>query len=468
MQRADEFTVNNLGIAQEDLIISAGKAVAFEIAKKKKGGRVLVVCGIGNNGKDGLVIADELKKIHGFSVYVYEIKNPKTELFNKEYDIIVDCVFGTGLTRKVQGEYARIIEKMNNMSGFKVACDIPSGINADTGKVMGVAFKSDLTVSIQEYKRGHFFNDGIDYSKKTVLKDIGISIWGEFPYKLNDEDLVPFFKKRERNANKGTYKKSCVIGGSKDYFGAPTLSLNSLLTMCLGSGYGYLAVPNTYIDLYKGLNLECIVKPFSDDKSNMVLDKDFTLSLNEYSSVAIGMGLGVTEGVYEELCDILSNYTGNLIIDADGINVLARYGLEPLKTAKCNVLLTPHLKEFSRLINVDVEKIKDKTVEYAVDFAKEYNVAVCVKSSVSVITDGEKVCVNTAGSPCLAKAGSGDILSGIIAGIATRENLFDSASIGAFVLGRSGEFAEKELGDYSVTATMLPTFIGKYIAYLQA
>lgn len=467
IKKADDYTINTLGIPEEELIIAAGKAVAEEIKKHKRGGRVLVVCGKGNNGADGRVIAEELKKIHGFSVFLYDVALPKPELLSAEYDIIADCLLGTGLNGAVRGECERLINKMNAMSGYKVACDIPSGLNADTGRPQKVSFKADLTVAVQEYKRGHFFGDGIDYCGKTVAKDIGISIWGDFPYKLTDEDAAAYFKKRKRNVNKGDFSKAAVIGGSKDFYGAPVLSLSSLMTMIGGAGYGYLYAPESYQNLYKGFNPECIVKGFLDDGSNMALDETLAKNLNDCKAVAFGMGLGVTKGVYDELCDILSVYKGTLIIDADGINALSLYGKDVLKSAACKVIITPHMGEFSRLTGIPVDKLKEDPIKYAVALSKELNVTVVLKDAVSVITDGERVCVNVSGSPALAKAGSGDVLSGLIAGVAVREEPFEAASVGAYVLGRAGEFAAKERGDYSVTASMLPEFIGRFIAKLE-
>ena len=164
MRAADEYTINTTGVSEEILIERAGGAVADEIIKRFKGGRVLVCTGKGNNGKDGKVIAALLSKQHGFSVSTFSAEVGFFKIFEKKFDIIVDCLFGTGLNREITGRYKTAVQKINESGAFIVSCDIPSGINGDSGKIMGVAVKANLTIAIQEYKTGHFLNEGIDYS----------------------------------------------------------------------------------------------------------------------------------------------------------------------------------------------------------------------------------------------------------------------------------------------------------------
>ena len=194
MRLADAYTIEKLGIPEQVLVERAGNAVAEEIVKRFKGGRVLVCVGKGNNGADGKVVADILGKIHGFSVYTVNVYNGIFKVFEQPFDIIVDCIFGTGLDREVEGKYKTAIEKINNSGAHVVSCDIPSGINGDTGTAMGIAVKANLTVAIQEYKLGHFLNDGPDYSGEVVAKDIGISVWEDECYhKISDEEAVKYF-----------------------------------------------------------------------------------------------------------------------------------------------------------------------------------------------------------------------------------------------------------------------------------
>ena len=179
MRAADKFTIENLGVSEQTLAQRAGKAVADEIIKRFRGGRVLVCVGKGNNGEDGKVIANLLAKKHGFNVSVVSVYNGVFKLFEQKYDIIVDCIFGTGLNRPVDGIYKTAIDYINNSGAYVVSCDIPSGINCNNGQVMGVAVKARLTVAIQEYKTGHFLGEALDSTGEIVLKDIGISVWDD-------------------------------------------------------------------------------------------------------------------------------------------------------------------------------------------------------------------------------------------------------------------------------------------------
>ena len=179
MRAADKYTIEKLGIPERTLMARAGEAVAEEIKRRFKGGRILFVCGKGNNGGDGMIAAKLLRNVHGFSVFLLKLAAEGAEKLDYEYDIIVDCIFGTGLTREVEGEMREVIEKINAKDCFKISVDIPSGLSGDSGRVCGAAVKADLTISIQEYKTGHFLNDGKDYCGKVVNKDIGIAVFAE-------------------------------------------------------------------------------------------------------------------------------------------------------------------------------------------------------------------------------------------------------------------------------------------------
>lgn len=454
MRLADAYTIEKLGVPEQVLVERAGNAVAEEIVKRFKGGRVLVCVGKGNNGADGKVVADILGKIHGFSVYTVNVYNGIFKVFEQPFDIIVDCIFGTGLDREVEGKYKTAIEKINNSGAHVVSCDIPSGINGDTGTAMGIAVKANLTVAIQEYKLGHFLNDGTDYSGEVVAKDIGISVWEDECYhKISDEDAVKYFPKLNRNVNKGSFNKCSVIGGSKIYPGSALLSTNALVAMKMGNGYSNLAFPDCIFDMVAGLNPECTVLSLKCDGESLVFDKDGLDKLMKYDALAFGMGVGVSEENYKIINYLLKNYKGRLLIDADGLNTLSKYGVDTLKEKSCEVVLTPHVLEFARLTGKEKASVITDGINLAKDFAKEYDVTVLLKSAVSVITDGERVYLNVTGSSGQAKAGSGDVLSGIILGLITRtDELFFGAVVGAYLFGKAGEYVEKRQNQYTMTA----------------
>lgn len=468
MRNADDYTINVLGVPSEDLIERAGLAVASEIIKRLKGGRVLVCIGKGNNGEDGKVIASVLSKKHGFSVATINVSNGIFKMFDKKFDIIVDCIFGTGLNREVKGKYKTAIEKINESGAYVVSCDIPSGLNADIGKPMGACVKANLTIAIQEYKLGHFLNDGVDYCGEVIAKDIGISIWGDEYYKkLNDTCLKKFFTKPKRNVNKGSFGKTAIIGGSKQYLGSLLLSHSAYSALKMGNGYSYLVVPESIYPLVATAHPECIVKTMPSPKGTIEFDKKTLDELMNFDSIAIGMGLGVSEEIYKTLCYLITEYKGRLLIDADGLNTIAKYGVDILNKKSCEVVLTPHVKEFSRLLGIDASEVNESVITLAKDFALKYGLTLNVKSSTSVITDGESVFINTTGTSGMAKAGSGDVLSGLMAGILAKGLDFtESVAVSAYLFGKAGEEAEKKTTSFTLTATeiidALPPVIKKF------
>lgn len=455
MKTADRVTIEKTGVDEQTLIERAGRAVADEIVKRFRGGRVLVCIGKGNNGEDGKVVARELSKIHGFTVATLNVYNGIFKMLDKKFDIIVDCIFGTGLNREVEGKYKTAIEKINDSGAYVVACDIASGLNGDNGKPMGIAIKANLTVAIQEYKLGHFLNDGPDYSGKVVARDIGISVWGDdYSKKLSKCDLKEFFPERKRNVNKGCFGKTAVVGGSKEYTGSALLSANALTALKTGSGYSYLFVAESLLPIYAGKNPEVIVKPVADSDGEILFSEDFCSQLLKFDSVAIGMGMVEGENLYKIIGYLLENFNGNLIIDAGGLNVISKFGTEILGEKKCKVILTPHVGEFARLIQTNKDVIMSDIIDCAKDFAKEFGVILLLKSATSVITDGEQVYINVSGCQGMAKAGSGDVLSGILCGMTGKcDYLLDTVAGASYLFGLCGEVAQENSNVYTVTAS---------------
>ncbi len=455
MRAADEWTINKQGIPSEVLVARAGKAVAEEIIKRCRGGRVLVCIGKGNNGEDGKIIAQILAATHGFTVRTLNVYNGIFKVFDNKFDIIVDCIFGTGLNRDVDGKYKTAIEKINESNAFVVSCDIPSGLNGDSGLVMGVSVRANLTVAIQELKTGYFLNYGPDYVGKLVKKDIGISVWGDdYILRIGDDDARKLFESRPRNVNKGNYGKAVVIGGSKSFPGSVLLAYKSLCALKMGTGYSCLAAPDCLYGVVVGICPECIMKPLKSNEDSLIFDEEDFNELLKYDSVAIGMGLTASEETYKAVQFLLTHYDGRLLIDADGLNALALYGIDVLKNKKCRVVITPHIGEFARLVKKDKSEIISNLAQFAKEFAQKYGVTVVLKSAVSIITDGQDVYLNTTGCSALAKGGSGDLLSGFISGLAARhENILECALVGAYVFGKAGEYATKNGNEYTVTAT---------------
>ena len=452
MRAADEYTIRS-GFPTATLMLRAGSALADEVyaaAQRLDVKDVLVVCGTGNNGGDGYACASELME-RGLNVKVYAIEGKRTsdctrekKRYKGEYSqrisgkIIVDCIFGTGLTRQVESAFAAVIKKINASSAYVISADVPSGISGDTGAVLGTAVKADLTVALSYIKLGCVLGDGIDYSGKLVVKDIKIKMQDAVcACSYDEDDIKALYPSRKRNSHKGTFGTACIVAGSEQYPGAAALALAAALKS--GCGYVRCAV---------GEKLKWSFVPVYPQA---IYSQEPDLSAE---SIAIGMGMGNTKETYEKVCYLLENYTGKLIIDADAINALAQYGAGVLKKAKCKVLLTPHVKEFARISGYPLKNIAAKPLELAQKFAREYNVNVHLKNAVSVTTDGAKCVLSTKGNSALAKAGSGDLLSGLICGGAARGlDLIQAAVCAQYALGETAEICSENLSEYCVTAT---------------
>lgn len=462
MRISDGYTIGELKTPSATLMRRAGLALADEAERAavkqygkndgaQEGAEILIVCGAGNNGGDGYVCAAELLK-RGFNVAVYAICGDlsvdcarEKNLYNGRYlthirgSIIVDCLFGTGISRNISGECAEIIKGINDSGAYVISADVPSGLT-NCGKVSGVAVKANKTVAIAEHKLAYYLNDGPDLCGEVVRKDIGITVPESVKTSCvkvyDDGDIAKFFPKRKRNTHKGDYGSCNIVAGSEKYVGAAALSLSAALK----SGCG-------------------IVKLTTAEKVKFSLAPKFPqaiyteeIDLNA-QAISIGSGCGVSERLYKDVDFILKNYTGSLVIDADGLNALSKFGKDILKNKKCGVILTPHVKEFSRLSGEDVDEITSDPVKKANSFAKEYGVTLMLKSATTVICDGENAALNVRGSTALSKGGSGDMLSGYLCGTLARGlNLFDAAVCSAYILGVAAEISSEERTDYCATA----------------
>lgn len=447
-READKNAIS-FGLPSEVLMKRAGRALADEVqaaARRLNAKKVLIVCGTGNNGGDGYVAARELLA-RGFAVTVYcfegelstgckREKKRYTGKFTRTVagEIIVDCILGTGLNRKLQGDYATVVKKINAADAYVISADIPSGLHGDNGAVMGVAVKADMTVAFGHPKLGCVFGEGFDYCGKIVIKDIGVVADNDCARAAEDEDIAAFYKPRKRNSHKSDYGSACIIGGSEEYLGAPALAISTALKS--GCGYVYAVVPKNMKYSLAAAYPQCIYpeKPLSDA-----------------SAISVGMGMGCTNETYDTVCALLKSYKGKLIIDADGLNALAKFGKDALSQTKAKVLLTPHIGEMSRLCGLSCEEILCDPVKVAKDFAAEYNVTVHLKNAVSVTSEGKTSTLTVRGTSALAKAGSGDLLAGLICGNAARGlSVYDAAVCSQYVLGCAAEVCSETLFDGAV------------------
>ena len=266
--------------------------------------------------------------------------------------------------------------------------------------------------------------------------------------------VAKLLPKRGRNTHKGCYGKSAIVAGSEKFLGAPVLSTKACLRS--GAGYTYLFTPIKERAVYAVRLPEAIISPLRFDVE----------TLCRFDAVAIGMGMGENKKVARLAQKLLVNFTGRLVLDADALNSLARYKKDKLKelfaNKKCDVIITPHCKEFSRLTGKSVNDILENPCALAEKYAHEWGITVLLKNAYTVITDGVKTVINDKGTAGQAKGGSGDLLSGLIAGLCAQGlSTFDGGTAGAYLAGRAAEIAEREYGEYSLLATDVIDCLGE-------
>ena len=279
---------------------------------------------------------------------------------------------------------------------------------------------------------------------------------------LDDETVKTLLPKRKRKSHKGTYGKAAILAGSMEYSGAAMLS--AIACARSGAGYTALFLPADLLPYAYFRQPEILLKSINEG-GRYVFNAENMQKLLDYDSIAYGMGMGISEEVKKGATYLLNHYKGKLILDADGLNSLSLYTKEELtilfKNSKCDVVLTPHIKEFSRLSGYLVDEIERNATALAKQFAKDNAVCLLLKNATSIITDGKEVFINATGNSALAKGGSGDVLSGVIAGLcAMGASGKDAACAGSFLMGKAAELASEVLSEYSVLATDVIAYLG--------
>ncbi len=480
MQKIDSFTINEIGIPELVLMERAAFAVTDEIEKYirkklKKGtdAEILIVVEKGNNGGDGLAVARQLMS-YGYRPDVFCIDKVSratdsftrqkeilsnlgaevlTEFPEKDYDVVVDAIFGTGLKRDIEGGHKKVIEKINDMDSYVIAVDIPSGVNAGTGEIMGVSINADLTVTFGLQKMGQVLYPGCDACGKCVIYDIGFpeqavnEISPEtFTFEKSDLKLLP---ERKPDSNKGTYGKIAIIAGSKEISGAACLA--ALAAYEAGAGMVKVYTHKENRTILGSFLPEALIMTY-ENKSEALLCMDNAVSWGDV--ILIGPGMGTDEIAVEMVGAVLRDTDKPVVLDADGLNIIAE-NKNILKNRKCkNMVITPHIKEMSRLTGKTIKEIKAEPLKCAMEFAEEYGLVCVLKDARTfVCAAGEKTYVNMSGNDGMASAGSGDVLSGIIAAlIGMGKEKADAARLGVYVHGLAGDMAAKEYGRYGMTA----------------
>ncbi len=490
MRQLDRTAVEKFGIKEELLMENAGLAACFVLSKKMdiKNNKFLVFCGMGNNGGDGFVIA---RKIHsnGGTVKVvilgdkekytgaaqlnlniisklpikikqYEsLESVKTDLHH--CDTVIDAIFGTGLARNVAGKYYDVIELINSSKSESskgktvLAVDIPSGVHGDSGKVMGTAVNADYTVTFGLPKIGNILYPGYDLGGKLYVTHIS------FPPSLyNAEDLKISINEpiklpdRETTGHKGSFGNVLFIAGAAGYYGAPGFAAMSFLKT--GGGYSRLASPKSITPFIAGKASEIVFVPQEETASGSIAKKNkkALLELSEkMDMVVIGPGLSLNEETCELARELAHEIDKPLLLDGDGITALCK-DLSIIQKRKAETLLTPHLSEMSRLIDLNISEIDADKINVLQKTTDRLNSTIVLKGAHSLTgyPDGN-VFINMSGNSGMATAGSGDVLTGAIAAMyGLGLTAQDAARQGVFIHGLAGDIAADAKGKDGITA----------------
>lgn len=488
MKVLDKNTIENHGIPSLVLMERAALAVVEELYNHPFDlTNVLVVCGSGNNGGDGIAIARllhlagvrvsvcQLSKTQRMSedcrnqtmiAYSYQVPFVNNPIYS-EYTTIVDAIFGVGLSRTIEGIYKDAIEKINQAPARVMAVDIPSGINADNGQILGCAVQADVTVTFAFIKIGHCLYPGKQYSGITLMKDIGIyekreelleSHQKRYIFEPDDLKLIPA---RKTDGNKGTFGKVLVVAGSEGMAGAAILCARSV--MRCGAGMAKVITHTSNRIILQQSIPEVMVGTYNNQEDAI---EQLNLGLQWADVVVCGCGLG-TDALAEYIVSyIIKNTLLPLVLDADALNVLSRHK-EWLDECSVDCTITPHLGEMSRLCEKSIKEIKDNLIDTAMTFAKEHKVYCVLKDAVSCIASPDGcVYLNTSGNCGMATAGSGDVLAGIIAGLlAIHVPQSYAAALGTYVHGLAGDKAKEKYGESYMMAGDIIESLGEVFRF---
>jgi NAD(P)H-hydrate epimerase len=490
MKMIDRIAIEKYGIPGVVLMENAGKSVVDEIIKEFGfNANFTVVCGRGNNGGDGFVIARHLYD-KGFKVKVFIVGDMKgikgDSLINLniiinmgvdireiisdddlmklketviDYPIVIDALFGTGLNKDVQGIRERIINIINRYSKYTFAVDIPSGIGGNDGKVYKAAIRANKTITFALPKCGNLIYPGAEYNGKLIIKNIGIpnkiieNI--ELSHNLIDLGIIKYnLPSRRKNTHKGNYGKANIIAGSSGMTGAAILTCKSALRTGLGLLRLYIGESLNHI--VKTSIPEIITVPLREIRKGVIginhIDRIIS-DTKEASVLTIGPGCGNTAEVSEIIKQVIANVEVPIILDADGLNGLSK-NIEWLSEKKTKIIITPHIGEMSRLTGIEIEEIQENLIKVARDFSQNWGVIVVLKGASTIIASPEgEVFINIKGNPGMATAGSGDVLTGIITGLVAQGlDPLEAAVTGVYIHGVTGDRVARDKGEYGLLA----------------
>ncbi len=477
MRTADRWAIEGQGVPSLQLMETAGWAVADAAAEIASPGPAIVVCGKGNNGGDGLVAARRLAET-GFEVEALLLA-PGDQLsrdarVNLERfpaaravklggiaeplgraGVIVDAIFGTGFAGKPRDPAAAAIEAINAAPAPTVAVDVASGVNASTGEVEGMAVEAQVTVTFHAPKLGHWIAPGKWHTGELRVAPIGIPDGAPLDpagglIGLGVLELLP---RRDERSTKFSSGQVVIVGGSRGLTGAVCMSSSAAIRS--GAGYATVAVPLDLeqifeVKLNEVMSVGCASR---EGRLRPAASEQVLAVCGRAAAVVLGPGMGREHGTLRLARELTERIEAPLVLDADGLNAHAGR-LEPLAAREAPVIMTPHAGELARLLETDSELVGARRLESARELAKRTGGIALLKGDDTIITDGERVAVDRISSPALATAGTGDVLSGMVAAMLAR-GLEPFAATCAAVVGhaRAGIAAAEEIGTESVIAT---------------
>ncbi len=476
--RALEVNAEYFGVSLLQLMENAGRNVAAEIASRfPREQKVAIFCGLGGNGGDGFVAARHLLA-QGFKVAVVlagkgadirheaALKNwcalqqlresiliqevtDSSAIPKVNAEIVVDALLGTGTKGKLKPPMTQIVEYINTLNAFKIAVDVPTGIDSDTGEVLGNAVKANVTITFHKAKTGLY--DAKKYVGELIVKDIGLP--EELEKFAGPGDVFLVKKPRVSSAHKGDFGRLLVIGGSEVFSGAPALV--SLAALRTGVDIAYLAAPSKTAYAVASVSPNLITLKLKGDHLTAVNVEALLPYLETVDAVAMGPGLGLHAETREfvKACVAAVESAGKpLLLDADGLKAFAEFK-QPLKVP---LVLTPHAGEYAVLAGRKLSESLEERVAEVQETAAELKAVILLKGQVDVVCDAKRVKLNFTGNPGMTVGGTGDVLSGIVGALlAQKVDPFEAAVAGAFVNGAAGDFAAGNKGYHLVATDLL-------------
>ncbi|MGO9123888.1 MAG: NAD(P)H-hydrate dehydratase [Terriglobales bacterium] len=490
MRETDRVTSQRFGVTSHDLMENAGSAVADSVLSRyPSANRIGVVCGKGNNGGDGFVAARKLHEA-GRAVRVLllaqpaELRGDAAQMFAKlpvapvlarssaelkqgqaravfDSDVLVDCILGTGFRPPVSGLYAEAIADLNASSATVVAVDIPSGADADVmGEQVGSVARADAIVTFTAPRPAHIF--GSLTLGTTLISPIGSpddAVVSSLRLNLTTpREIAPLIGPRPAASNKGNFGHVLVIGGSLGKSGAAAMA--GMAALRSGAGLSTVAIPKSILPTVAGFHPELMTEPLAETRAGSISLRALRSlgNLAEGKTVlAIGPGISRIPETSKLVRTLVKTQSLPIVLDADGLNAFAGHAAE-LSGKGRSLVITPHPGEMARLLGSTVAAVQRDRIRVARDFAREHRVIVVLKGHRTLVADPSgEIWVNTTGNPGMATGGTGDILTGMVAGLVAQnpKQILEAVIASVHLHGLAGDVAREQLGEHSLVATDL-------------